>query len=90
MGALPEGQVVAFLERLTKGKIGGEEKDLLKAADEALAAGNAAEAADLYAKILAQDSGDIAALAGLARCYVETGTLEQAKKTLGLGAGGKT
>src|SRR3954447_13160564 len=30
MGALPEAQVIAFLERLTKDKIGGEEKDLLK------------------------------------------------------------
>jgi len=84
MGALPESQVIAFLERVTKGKIGAEEKDLLKAADEALAAGNAAEAADIYAKILAQDSGDIAALAGLARCYVQTGNIEQAKKTLAL------
>jgi putative thioredoxin len=84
MGALPESQVVAFLERVTKGKIGAEEKDLLKAADDALAAGNAAEAADIYAKILAQDSGDIAALAGLARCYVATGNIEQAKKTLAL------
>ena len=84
MGALPEGQVVAFLERLTKGKIGGDEKDLLQGANEALAAGNAAEAADLYAKILAQDSSDIAALAGLARCYVATGNLDQAKKTLAL------
>jgi putative thioredoxin len=84
MGALPESQVIAFLERVTKGKIGGEEQDLLKAADQALAAGNAAEAADIYAKILAQDSGDIAALAGLARCYVATGNIEQAKKTLAL------
>src|SRR3977135_1111741 len=41
MGALPESQVIAFLERLTKGKIGGEEENLLKSADEALAAGNA-------------------------------------------------
>jgi thioredoxin-like negative regulator of GroEL len=31
MGALPESQVVAFLERLTKDSIGGEAKDLLKA-----------------------------------------------------------
>ena len=29
MGALPEGQVVAFLERLTKDRIGGEAQDLL-------------------------------------------------------------
>ena len=28
MGALPESQVIAFLERLTKGKIGAEDKDL--------------------------------------------------------------
>ena len=84
MGALPESQVVAFLERLTKGKVSAEEENLLKSADEALAAGHAAEAADIYAKILAHDSSDIAALAGLARCYVATGNLEQAKKTLAL------
>ena len=84
MGALPESQVVAFLERLTKGKIGAEEQDLLKSADGALAAGNAADAADIYAKILAQDSSDIPALAGLARCYVATGNIEQAKNTLAL------
>ncbi len=84
MGALPEAQVVAFLERLTKGKVGGEEQDLLKTADAALADGNAAAAADLYAQLLQQDSGNVAALAGLARCYVETGNTEQAKKTLAM------
>jgi putative thioredoxin len=84
MGALPESQVVAFLERLTKEKIGGEEVDQLKAADAALAGGNAAVAADMYAALLQQDSGNVPALAGLARCYVETGNIEQAKKTLGL------
>ncbi len=84
MGALPEAQVIAFLERVTKGKIGGEEKDLLKEADAALAAGNAAEAANLYGQLLKEDSGHVAALAGLARCYVATGNLEQAKKTLAI------
>jgi putative thioredoxin len=82
MGALPESQVIAFLERVTKGKIGGEEKDLLKDADAAVAAGNAADAANLYGALLKEDSGNIPALAGLARCYVATGNLEQAKKTL--------
>jgi putative thioredoxin len=84
MGALPESQVLAFLERLTKEKIGGEDKDLLKAADAALAAGNPAAAAETYAQLLAQDSGNVQALAGLARCYVETGNIDQAKKTLAL------
>jgi len=84
MGALPEGQVVAFLERLTKGKIGAEEQDRLKEAEAALAEGRAAEAADIYAQVLAQDSGNIAAIAGLARCYLATGNIEQAKKTLAM------
>ena len=53
MGALPESQVIAFLERLTKDKIGGEEQDLLKAADAALVEGNAAAAAEIYAQLLA-------------------------------------
>src|SRR5262249_26306085 len=89
MGALPESQGMAFLERLTKGKVGAEEKDLLKAADEALAAGNAAEAANLYGQLLKEDNGSVAALAGLARCYVATGNIEQAKKTLALVPDGK-
>ena len=84
LGALPEGQVTAFLERLVKDRVGGEEKDLLKDADAALAEGDIAGAADLYAKILAQDAGNVHALAGLARCYVATGAIEQAKQTLAL------
>ena len=86
MGALPESQVVAFLERLTKDRIGGEAKDLLKAADAALADGDAAGAADLYAQLLAEDNTNVQALAGLARCYVETGALDQARQTLAHGA----
>jgi putative thioredoxin len=82
MGALPESQVVAFLERLTKDRIGGEAQDLLKAADAALAEGDAAGAAAMYSELLAEDGGNVPALAGLARCYVETGALDQAKQTL--------
>jgi len=84
MGALPEAQVVAFLERLTKGSIGGEAKDLLKAADTALAEGDAAGAADIYAQLLAEDSSNLQALGGLVRCYVESGALDQAKQTLAM------
>src|SRR5215210_2566100 len=84
MGALPESQIVAFLERLTKGAVAGEAKDLLKSADEALAAGDAAGAADLYAEVLAEDAANVPALAGLARAYVKTGALDQAKQTLDL------
>ena len=84
MGALPESQVTAFLERLTKEKIGGEDKDLLKAADEALANKDYATAADIYAQVLEQDATNVAALAGLARCHLETGAVDQAKQTLAM------
>jgi putative thioredoxin len=89
MGALPESQVIAFLERLTKDRIGGEAQDLLKAADTALADGDTAGAADLYAQLLAEDSGNVHALGGLARCYVETGSLDQARQTLAMVPEGK-
>ena len=84
MGALPESQVTAFLERLTKDRIGGEAKDLLKAADAALAEGDAAGAAEIYAQLLAEDSTNVPALAGLARSYVATGALDQARQTLAM------
>ena len=84
MGALPESQVTAFLDRLTKGGIGAETKDLLNAADAALADGDATSAANLYAELLAEDNTNIQALAGLARAYVQTGAVEQAKQTLAM------
>ncbi len=82
LGALPEKQITEFVERMIKDRVGGEEKDALAAADAALAEKDYAGAADLYAQVLAQDANNIAALAGLARCYVGTGNVEQAKKTL--------
>ncbi|HXF89113.1 MAG TPA: co-chaperone YbbN [Xanthobacteraceae bacterium] len=84
LGAMPESQVVAFIERLTKHRIGGEEKDVLQAAEAALARNDFAGAAELFARVLAQDGANIPALAGLARCYVGTGAIEQAKQTLAM------
>ena len=84
MGALPESQVTGFIERLIKDKVGGEEQDLVKAGEEALAAKDFAGAADIFANVLAQDSSSIPALAGLARSHVGAGNIEQAKRTLDL------
>jgi putative thioredoxin len=82
MGALPESQVTSFIERLIKDKIGGEEKDQLHAADEAVAAKDFVGASEIYARLLVEDSTNVAAIAGLARCHVGMGDLEQAKQTL--------
>ncbi|HEY1360631.1 MAG TPA: thioredoxin [Xanthobacteraceae bacterium] len=84
LGALPESQVTAFIERITKDRLGAEEKDLLKTAAEALAQADAAGAAELYAQVLASEPGNVAALAGLARSYVLTGAIEQARQTLAM------
>jgi putative thioredoxin len=87
MGALPEQQVLAFLDRLTKGK-GGPVDDpvqqAIEAADAALVEGDAVSAAQIYAEVLAHDPESVHAMAGLIRCYVETGELEQARQTLAM------
>jgi putative thioredoxin len=87
MGAVPESQVNAFIEKLTKGvPAAGEPNvaEILAEAEAVLADGDAAGAAQIYAEVLAFDSTNIAALAGLAKCYVTTGAIEQAKQTLGM------
>jgi putative thioredoxin len=86
MGALPEGQVAAFIDKLTQGMPapGDDIAAILKEADDALAAGDPATAASIYAEVLGLDATNLPGLAGLARCYVVTGALEQAKQTLAL------
>src|SRR3977135_1609780 len=89
MGALPEGQVTAFIERLTKDKIAGGAQDLLAQAEAALADGDPAGAAEISAAVLAEEPANVAAMAGLARAYFETGQIDKAKETLALGAEAK-
>jgi putative thioredoxin len=87
MGAIPESQVNAFIDKLTKGvPAAGEPSiaEILTEAEAVLADGDAAGAAQIYAEVLALDSTNIAALAGLAKCYVTTGAMEQAKQTLAM------
>jgi putative thioredoxin len=83
MGALPESQVLAFIERVTKGKAGGNETlELLKSADAAIAEGDIQGAEEIYSHILEEDTANVSALAGLARCHVANNELEKAKQVL--------
>ena len=87
MGAVPESQVNAFIDKLTKGvPAAGEPNiaEILKEAEAVLAEGDAATAAQIYAEALAVDATNIAALAGLAKCYLTTGAIEQARQTLAM------
>lgn len=86
MGALPESQVTAFIDKLTAGLPDGGPAiaDLLQEAEAVLAEGDPATAASIYAEVLRADAANIAAIAGLARCYMQSGAVEQAKATLAL------
>jgi putative thioredoxin len=87
MGAVPESQVTAFINKLTAGMPNPGEPniaEILAEAEAVLAEGDAATAASIYAEVLAADATNIAALAGLAKCYVTSGALEQAKQTLAM------
>jgi len=85
MGAVPESQVTAFINKLTAGAPGEPNiEEVLKEAEAVLAEGDPATAAQIYAEVLAADATNIAALAGLAKTYVATGAIDQAKQTLAM------
>ena len=82
MGAVPESQVTAFIDRIAGpgGDSGAEEA--LKAGAEALAARDYAGAAALYSGVLQAEPDNMTALGGLIRCFVALGELAQARGLL--------
>ncbi len=89
MGAVPESQVKQFVDRLVQavggvaGEAGGNEiAELLEHAKAALAQNDSDLAARIYSEILGVDPTNVTALAGMARCQVQIGDLEQAKGLL--------
>ena len=79
VGQQPESQIKAFIERLA-GPVGPSPIDqALEAAEEARGAGDLNQAAGLYAGVLQEEPENIAALAGLAQCYLAAGDPDQAK-----------
>jgi putative thioredoxin len=82
MGALPEGQIKTFIERLV-GPLGpSQTEEILAEAERLGAEGDAAGAAELYAAVLSQDPENTTALGALAKLHVELGDLESAKRLL--------
>lgn len=87
LGALPESQVRAFVERLAAAGPAAAPSGAAKALEEAkalLEGGDPASAAQLFARMLQEEPGDAGAIAGLARCYLAARDLERAKETLAL------
>src|SRR4029077_18346389 len=85
MGAIPDSQLRAFVQQLTGGAAGASPaEDILAAAEDAFAKGDVGAAAQAYAQALQDEPGHPKAVAGLARCYLKSGDIERARKTLGL------
>ncbi len=84
MGALPESQIRAFIDRLLGDDAGDMLQDAMASAAEAMAAGDLQGAAEVYAAVLQEDQQNPAALAGLAQCYLKSGDTDRAEQTLAL------
>ncbi|MFG1345301.1 thioredoxin [Xanthobacter autotrophicus DSM 431] len=81
MGALPEGQVKAFVDRLIGPADAGLD-EALAAAEGALAQGDLTAAAEIFAGVLGEEPDNLKALTGLVRTQVAAGALDQAKAIL--------
>ncbi|MCH7930242.1 MAG: thioredoxin [Proteobacteria bacterium] len=88
VGAQSESQIKAFVARLT-GETGPSPVDqALERAVSALEASDHGAASALFAQVLQNEPGNIAAIAGLARCYIAAGETSRARELLdGVGEG---
>src|SRR5689334_10695342 len=89
MGAVPESQVKEFVGRLVQAA-GGAAADAgaddlaaaLEHAKQAVAENDFALAAQIYNEVIEVDPQNLMAIAGLARCQVQAGNIDQAKALL--------
>jgi putative thioredoxin len=86
VGALPESQVKAFVERL-KGEGGADEgatqiAEALAEAKKILEEGDLGTASAIFGQILQHEPDNRAAIGGLARCYLKSGDLARAKELI--------
>lgn len=84
VGAQTESEVRAFVERLVGADEAGDIEAVLNSATELIDEGDLQGAAEIYAAILQEDRENVAALAGLAQCYLITGDYERARQTISL------
>ena len=85
-GAVPQSELKAFVDRVVAAGGGAAEGDglaeAIEAAEEMLAEGAAADAAQTFAAILGEDPQNAAAYGGMIRAYIAADDLEQAEALL--------
>ena len=82
MGAVPESQIKAFIDRLAGPPAASEIDELLAMAQESLALDDLGGAAQAYAQALQLAPDNLKAIAGLARCYLKGGDVERAQEVV--------
>jgi putative thioredoxin len=84
VGAQPDSQIKAFIERLALPPEQADLEHLLSLGAESMQLGDTAGAAQAYAEVLQIDPQNLKGLAGLARVYLATGETDQARQILGM------
>lgn len=82
MGAQPESQIKAFIERLSEPPGEDEIEALIAMGKESFALGDIGGAAQAYAQALQLNPESPAAIGGMARCYIAGGDNERAAEVL--------
>ncbi len=85
-GAVPQSEIIEFVDRVVKAA-GGESptdtlNDAVEAAEEMLTDGQAEDAAQTFAAILGEDPLHAGAYGGMVRAHIATGDLDQAEGLL--------
>lgn len=82
LGAQPEGQIRAFIERLTKPMDAADATALLEQAEALVAENDLAGAGEIYSALLAANPEETRAMAGLVRVQLAAGDVEGATEFL--------
>ena len=90
MGALPDSQIKAFIDRLAGPAGPGDVEEVLALAAESLQLGDIGGAAQAYAQALQLDPENLKAIGGLARCYLTGGDPERAREIISMAPAGKS
>lgn len=82
-GALPEGQIRQFIDQIMNSTDGAKQlEEAIAQADDAVRAGDVGTAAQIYGAVIEADPENVAAMAGLARCYMANGDHDRARQVL--------
>ena len=84
VGAVPESQIKAFVERLAGEIEPTPVEAAIEAGQAAAEAGDHAAAANLFSEVIKHEPGNSSAIAGLARAYIAAGKLDHARDTLAM------